>query len=35
MVVQNTHGVIIQVYSTTGGLRLNLGPSGILVTMKK
>ena len=35
MVMQNGHGVVMQVYSTTSGLRLNLGPSGITVTMKK
>lgn len=31
--MQNTHGVVIQVKSTTAGLRLHLGPSGITVTM--
>jgi len=35
MAMQNVHGVIMQVYSTTSGLRLNLGPSGITVTMQK
>ena len=35
MAMENGHGVVMQVYSTTSGLRLNLGPSGITVTMKK
>lgn len=34
MTMQNPHGVVMQIHSTTAGLRLNLGPSGITVTMK-
>ncbi len=34
MTMQNGHGVVMQIYSTTAGLRLNLGPSGITVTLK-
>jgi hypothetical protein len=33
MTMQNPHGVVMQVRSTTAGLRLNLGPSGISVKM--
>jgi hypothetical protein len=33
MTMQNPHGVVTQIHSTTAGLRLNLGPSGITVTM--
>ena len=33
MTMQNPHGVVMQIRSTTAGLRLNLGPSGITVTM--
>jgi len=33
MTMQNPHGVVMQIHSTTAGLRLNLGPSGIAVTM--
>jgi len=35
MTMQNPHGVVMQIQSTTAGLRLNLGPSGITVTMQK
>lgn len=34
MTMQNPHGVVMQIHSTTAGLRLNLGPSGITVTMQ-
>ncbi len=33
--MQNPHGVVIQVRSTTAGLRLHLGPSGINITLKE
>lgn len=33
--MQNPHGVVIQVRSTTAGLRLHLGPSGINVQLKE
>jgi len=33
MTMQNPHGVVMQIRSTTAGLRLNLGPSGITITM--
>jgi hypothetical protein len=35
MTMQNPHGVVIQAHSTTAGLRLNLGPSGITFTLAK
>jgi len=35
MTMQNPHGVVIHVTSTTAGLNLNLGPSGITFTLKK
>jgi hypothetical protein len=35
MAMENTHGVVIQVRSTTAGLHLNLGPSGITLTIQK
>lgn len=34
MTMQNPHGVVLQIRSTTAGLRLNLGPSGIIVTLQ-
>lgn len=34
MTMQNPHGVVIQAHSTTAGLHLNLGPSGITFTLK-
>ena len=35
MAMENPHGVVIQVRSTTAGLDLNLGPSGITFTVKQ
>ena len=35
MAMENPHGVVIQVRSTTAGLHLNLGPSGITFTIQK
>jgi hypothetical protein len=35
MTMQNPHGVVIQAHSTTAGLHLNLGPSGITFTLAK
>jgi hypothetical protein len=35
MAMENTHGVVIQVRSTTAGLHLNLGPQGITFTLNK
>ena len=35
MAMENPHGVVIQVRSTTAGLHLNLGPSGITFTIKQ
>lgn len=35
MAMENLHGVVIQVRSTTAGLDLNLGPSGITFTVKQ
>jgi len=35
MAMENPHGVVIQVRSTTAGLHLNLGPSGITFTIKE
>jgi hypothetical protein len=34
MTMENSHGIVIQVRSTTAGLHLNLGPSGINFTIK-
>jgi hypothetical protein len=33
LIMQNPHGVVMHVYSTTAGLQLNLGPSGITITV--
>ncbi|MEJ0017770.1 MAG: hypothetical protein WDN25_14635 [Acetobacteraceae bacterium] len=33
MTMQNPHGVVMHIHSATAGLRLNLGPSGIAVSM--
>jgi hypothetical protein len=35
MAMENSHGVVIQVRSTTTGLHLNIGPSGITFTIQK
>jgi hypothetical protein len=35
MAMENPHGVVIQVRSTTAGLHLNLGPSGITFTINQ
>ncbi len=35
MAMENPHGVVIQVRSTTAGLHLDLGPSGITFTIKQ
>jgi len=35
MAMENPHGVVIQVRSTTAGLHLNLGPSGITFMMEQ
>ncbi len=35
MAMENPHGVVIQVRSTTAGLHLNLGPSGITFTIQQ
>ncbi len=34
IVMENPHGVVIQAHSTTAGLHLNLGPSGITFTIQ-